>query len=42
MQLKLPTLGYLVSLIFLLVAPAFLYPVLVMKVLCFALPPQTG
>lgn len=37
MQLKLPTLGYLVSLIFLLVAPAFLYPVLVMKVLCFAL-----
>lgn len=37
MPFKLPTLGYLVSLILLLAAPAFLYPVLVMKVLCFAL-----
>ncbi|OWW18111.1 branched-chain amino acid ABC transporter permease [Noviherbaspirillum denitrificans] len=37
MQLKSSTLAYLVSFVLLLVAPAFLYPVLVMKVLCFAL-----
>lgn len=37
MKLKLSTLGYLAGLILLLLAPAYVYPVLVMKVLCFAL-----
>ncbi len=37
MKLKLSTLGYLAGLVLLLLAPAFVYPVLVMKVLCFAL-----
>lgn len=37
MKLKLSTLGYLAGLVLLLLAPAYAYPVLVMKVLCFAL-----